>query len=82
MIVTETITIKDKEYIKTYSDSGYMIERDEVQYEEAIDPIEYKEERIYTETDILIETDEATEEDYIEALERLGVSDEETSIEE
>lgn len=31
------------------------IERDGVQYEEAVDPIEYKDSRIYTETDETIE---------------------------
>lgn len=81
-IVREELTIRDKEFIKTYSDLHFYIERDGVEYEEAIDPIEFADERIYTETDISIETDEATEEDYIEALERLGVTDEETSIEE
>ena len=54
MVVRENITINGREFVKNYSDSGYMIERDGVRYGEAIDPIEYSNERIYTETDELI----------------------------
>lgn len=72
MIQTERIAMNNKECIKTYSDSGYLIERDGVQYEEAVDPVNSG--REYTETDISIEKDvEATVEDYQEALARLGV---------
>lgn len=52
MINTEIIEIKGKEYSRTYSDSDYMIERDEVQYSEAIDPV--RSGRIYTETKVKI----------------------------
>lgn len=55
MVVREEITINNKQFIKTYSDKVMMIERDGVQYSEAIDPIEFAEERVYTETDIPIE---------------------------
>ena len=41
--------------VRTYSDSGFMIERDGVRYSEAIDPEEMG--RVYTETDELVETD-------------------------
>lgn len=53
MIVTENLTINGKEFIKTCSDSGYLVERDGVRYGEAIDPAELG--RIYTETDEPIE---------------------------
>lgn len=53
MIIAEQITINDKQFTKSYSDSGYMIERDGVRYSEAIDPSEYG--RTYTETDVPIE---------------------------
>ena len=53
MIRTEKITINDKQFIRTYSDSGYMVECDGVQYDEAVDPAEI--ERTYTETDVMIE---------------------------
>lgn len=53
MIIAEQITINDRQFIKTYSDSGYMVERDGAQYSEAIDPAEFG--RTYTETDIPIE---------------------------
>nr|DAD99673.1 MAG TPA: hypothetical protein [Siphoviridae sp. ct6bb17] len=51
MLITETVTIKDEKFVKNYSDRGLFIERDGVMYEEAVDPIEYKDSRIYTETD-------------------------------
>lgn len=54
MIKTETVTINDREFRRTYSDEGFMIERDGVQYSEAIDPIGF-EDRVYTETDVKIE---------------------------
>ena len=54
MIITETVTINDREFRRTYSDEGFMIERDGVQYSEAIDPIGF-EDRVYTETDVKIE---------------------------
>jgi hypothetical protein len=53
MIITEELTIGGRDFIKTYSDAGYMIERDGVRYSEAIDPAEFH--RIYIETDELIE---------------------------
>ena len=55
MVVREQMKIKEKQYIKNYSDRRMYIERDGVKYEEAIDPIEYAEERIYTESDEPIE---------------------------
>ena len=50
MIVTEQLIINDRQFTKTYSDSGFMVERDGAQYSEAIDPAELG--RTYTETDI------------------------------
>lgn len=55
MIKTESMTINGKDFIRTYSDSGYMVERDGVRYGEAIDPAEQN--RQYTETDEPIESD-------------------------
>lgn len=49
MIKTETITIRDRQMARTYSDAGMMIERDGVRYSEAVDPIGSG--RTYTETD-------------------------------
>ena len=60
---TENITINGKQFIRTYSDSGYMVERDGVQYDEAIDPIET--DRTYTETDVKSESSD--NDDYSEA---------------
>ena len=55
MIQTENITINGRQLTRTYSDSGYYIQRDGVQYAEAIDPAGSG--RTYTETDDLIESD-------------------------
>ena len=54
MIITETITINDKQFIKTYSDAGFMIHggMPEADYTEAVDPAEFS--RTYIETNILI----------------------------
>ena len=54
MIYVETITINGKQYKRTYSDK-YTIQRDGVEYSEAIDPIDSG--REYTETENLL-TDE------------------------
>lgn len=72
MIKTEQLTINDKQFTKSYSDSGYMIERDGVRYGEAIDPSEYG--RTYTETDIPIEGETGlTVSDTLEMLSEMGV---------
>ena len=60
MIKTENITINDHAFVRTYSDIGMKIERDGVQYDDAIDPASFG--RTYTETDIPIESDGTAEE--------------------
>ena len=55
MIVTERLAINGKHFAKTYSDAGYMVERDGVRYSEAIDPAEFG--RVYMETDERIDSD-------------------------
>ena len=49
MIKTEQLDINGKEFVRTYSDRGLMVERDGVLYEEAVDPADTK--RTYTESD-------------------------------
>lgn len=73
MIIQTTKEINGVMYAYTYSDSGFMIERDGVRYSEAVDPLDS--ERVYTETDEPIDmgTDEATVEDYQTALNEFGV---------
>lgn len=44
--------------VKTYSDAGFYIQRDGIEYDEAIDPEELG--RVYTETDKLIEEENET----------------------
>lgn len=53
MIVTEIINIDGRDLIRSYSDAGYYVKRDESMYSEAIDPIDSG--REYIETDRLIE---------------------------
>ena len=53
MIVTEFMTINGKAFVRTYSDNGYMVEREGIRYAEAIDPAELG--RVYAETDEPIE---------------------------
>ena len=60
MIIRKNLIIGSKKFIRNYSDIGLYIERDKLLYEEAIDPIEYADERIYTETDIPIESEVET----------------------
>lgn len=62
MIKTETITIGEKQFIRTYSDKGMMIHggMPEADYSEALDPADAG--RTYTETDIPIDADTTAEE--------------------
>ena len=53
MIKTELITVDNRQLRRTWSDAGFMIERDGEMYSEAVDPAEF--DRVYTETDILID---------------------------
>ncbi len=55
MVKTETVLINGKEFIHTYSDSGFMIHRGspEGNYSEAYDPAEFN--REYIEKNIPIE---------------------------
>lgn len=62
MIRTETLTIGEKQYTRTYSDAGMMIHGGvpEADYSEAVDPAELG--RTYVETDIPIEGESEAEE--------------------
>ena len=63
MIIQTKKEINGVMYAYTYSDSGFMIERDGVEYAEAIDVegTPYT----YTETETPIETPEMTDEEYL-----------------
>ena len=54
MIQTEIIDINGRQLTRTYSDSGFHIQRDGVMYSEAVDPLDSG--RTYTETDVPIES--------------------------
>ena len=51
MIVTENFKVGERDFIRTYSDSGRYVVRDGVEYSEACDPAEFG--RQYTEGDIM-----------------------------
>ena len=53
MIITENVTIRNRDFIRTYSDEGRYVVRDGVSYSEAIDPIGTG--RVYTEGEIMPE---------------------------
>ena len=53
MIITEKVTIRNRDFIRTYSDENRYVVRDGVSYSEAIDPIGTG--RVYTEGDIMPE---------------------------
>lgn len=57
---TETYVLNNREFTKTYSDSGRYVVRDGISYEEANDPSEFG--RTYTEGDIMEESDSEAEE--------------------
>lgn len=59
MIKTENITIKGRTFVRTYSDNGFLVERDGVRYSEAFDPAELN--RTYKETDEPVEGMSETE---------------------
>lgn len=59
MIKTENLTINNRAFVRTYSDSAFMVERDGVRYSEAIDPAELG--RTYTETDEPVDVVELSE---------------------
>ena len=67
MIIQTTKEINGAVFAYTYSDSGFMIERDGVRYSEAIDPLDSG--RVYTETDEPIDTLEMTTEERLQDAE-------------
>ena len=66
-IVQEHFTVNERDFIRTYSNTGMMIHggSPEGDYSEACDPAEFN--RTYTETDIPID-DEATAEEIVNIL--------------
>lgn len=76
-IVTEHFDVNGRDFIRTVSDAGRYVVRDEVSYSEACDPAELG--RTYTEGELMPEEERvadpeaATAEDYEAALKTLGV---------
>lgn len=69
MIISEIISENGIEYLHTYSDLGWDIERDGIIYGDAIDPVDSG--RIYTEVEPQIENgdEEISAEDFIALVE-------------
>ena len=59
MIKTELIMVDERQLRRTWSDAGFMIERDGAVYSEAVDPAKF--DRVYTETDMPVEPESADE---------------------
>ena len=59
MIKTELIMVDERQLRRTWSDTGFMIERDGAVYSEAVDPAEF--DRIYTETVMPVESESEDE---------------------
>ena len=66
MIKTELIVVDERQLRRTWSDAGFMIERDGAVYNEAVDPVEF--DRVYTETDIPVGSGSEDEIDQDEAV--------------
>ena len=66
MIKTEIITINGMKLQRTWSDAGFLIERNGAQYSEAVDPAEF--DLVYTETDTPVESGSEDEIDPNEAV--------------
>lgn len=64
MIQTENLIIDNNTFVRTWSNEGRYVIRDGIEYEEAIDPIQFN--RIYTEGNI-ISRENSENDDYAEA---------------
>ena len=53
MIKTEMFMVDGRQLRRTWSDAGFMIERDGAMYSDAVDPAEF--DRVYTETEVKYE---------------------------
>lgn len=72
MIKTDTFTINNVQFVRTYSDSGRYVVRDGVSYDEAIDPAELG--RTYVEGDLIpIEGDPIIDEEETSAAQILNI---------
>ena len=71
MIKTELITVDNRQLRRTWSDVGFMIERDGAVYSEAVDPVEF--DLVYTETDTPVESGSEDEIDPNEAVSAIKI---------
>lgn len=74
MIVTENFKVGERDFIRTYSNSGRYVVRDGIEYSEACDPAEFG--RQYTEGDLMPDDERTDIADKAEAYDILmGVSE-------
>lgn len=69
MIVTENFKVGERDFIRTYSNSGRYVVRDGVSYSEACDPAEFG--RTYTEGDLIPDEERTDIQDKAEAYDIL-----------
>lgn len=69
MIVTENFKVGERDFIRTYSNSGRYVVRDGVSYSEACDPAEFG--RVYTEGDLMPDEERSDLADKAEAYDIL-----------
>ena len=69
MIVTENFKVGERDFNRTYSDSGRYVVRDGVEYSEACDPAEFG--RTYTEGDLMPDEERTDIQDKAEAYDIL-----------
>lgn len=65
MLITETVSIEGSEFVHNYSDANFYIQKigTEEIYSDAYDPIQFKDERKYIETNKKIDDEEEPNED-------------------
>lgn len=77
MIISKTVTINDRNFTETKSDSGFYIARNGINYVEAIDPLGSG--REYTETDIPIHDESEPETTETKIVKIQGQTDKNTA---
>lgn len=62
-IKREATTIDGSAFVRTYSDAGMCVMRDGVLYQDALDPAEYADARVYTESNVPLDQETAADDD-------------------
>jgi hypothetical protein len=62
-IKRDSTTIDGRAFVRTYSDANMHVMRDGVLYQDALDPAEYADARVYVESDVPLEQETTTDND-------------------